>query len=91
MGGEAGTSDRLLSLLREIDIGETTDSQHDRMLAFIEPVSQTEDRLTFSDRSQHALNPRQISEFHKPPLEAQTDILDGDNELYPHLELKGKG
>lgn len=53
MGGAGGTRDRLLTLLREIDIGATTDPHNDRIFAFLEPSSHTADRLSFSDRAHH--------------------------------------
>ena len=53
IGGETGSKDRLLSLLREIDIGETSNPQRDRTFAFLEPGSRLADRFTFSDRAQY--------------------------------------
>jgi serine/threonine protein kinase len=54
MGGITGNSDRLLTLLREIDIGATSSPNHDRTFAFLEPSRHAEnERLNFSDRSKH--------------------------------------
>ena len=44
MGGEGETSDRLLSLLKEVDVGEATDPRLDRSLDFVSPA---EDRGLF--------------------------------------------
>lgn len=53
IGGATGSRDRLLSLLREIDIGETSNPQRDRAFAFLEPGSRAAERLSFSDRANH--------------------------------------
>lgn len=54
MGGITSTRDRLLTLLREIDIGATSSPNHDRTFAFLEPSRHAEnERLNFSDRAKH--------------------------------------
>jgi len=44
LGGDAPTSDRLLSLLKEVDVGQATDPRLDRNLDFVSP---SEDRSLF--------------------------------------------
>jgi hypothetical protein len=52
MGGTTGSADRLLSLLREVDVGQATDPRLDRGLDFVSPV---EDRslFRFAERSEY--------------------------------------
>lgn len=49
-GGEAGSSDRLLSLMAEIDVGKATDPRLDRALDF-QPPDQLKGLLRFESRS----------------------------------------
>jgi serine/threonine protein kinase len=51
IGGSKGSGDRLVTLLREIDIGETTDPNLDRTFAFLEPKARELGRFTFEERS----------------------------------------
>jgi hypothetical protein len=51
IGGTQGSGDRLISLLKEIDVGETSNPQLDRSFAFLEPSSREMGRFTFSNRS----------------------------------------
>jgi serine/threonine protein kinase len=53
IGGEMGSKDRLLSLLSEIDIGETSNPQRDRSFSFLEPDQRSAERFTFNDRPQY--------------------------------------
>jgi serine/threonine protein kinase len=50
MGGSQGSSDRLISLLREIDVGETVAPDLDRTFAFLEPKAREMGRFTCSGR-----------------------------------------
>ena len=52
MGGTTGSADRLLSLLREVDVGQATDPRLDRGLDFVSPA---EDRglFRFAERSEY--------------------------------------
>jgi hypothetical protein len=52
MGGEAGSADRLLSLLAEIDVGKATDPRLDRALDFQSP-DQLKGLLGFDARSSY--------------------------------------
>ncbi len=49
MGGQTPTADRLLSLLRGVDVGEATDPRMDRGLDFVSP-NQDRSRFGFADR-----------------------------------------
>ena len=51
LGGSEGSGDRLVSLLRQIDVGETIDPLRDRTFAFLEPQSREMGRYTFLDRA----------------------------------------
>lgn len=51
LGGSEGSSDRLVSLLRQIDVGETIDPLRDRTFAFLDPQSREMGRYTFLDRA----------------------------------------
>jgi serine/threonine protein kinase len=51
MGGMRGSGDRLISLLREIDVGETSNPNLDRSFAFLEPGVREMGRFNFSSRS----------------------------------------
>ncbi|RCJ29558.1 protein kinase [Nostoc punctiforme NIES-2108] len=51
MGGMGGSGDRLISLLQEIDVGETSNPSLDRSFAFLEPGAKEMGRFNFSDRS----------------------------------------
>src|SRR5207245_11077307 len=48
-GGE-GSSDRLLSLLREIDVGEATNPDIDRALDYLPPNAREMSRFSFAQR-----------------------------------------
>jgi serine/threonine protein kinase len=52
MGGEAGSKDRLLSLLAEIDVGKGTDPRLDRQLSFTSPEEDGE-YLQFDGRDRY--------------------------------------
>jgi serine/threonine protein kinase len=54
MGGRRGSPDRLISLLRETDIGETSNPELDRFFALLEPDDRELQRFSFSDRSRYA-------------------------------------
>lgn len=49
MGGDAATADRLLTLLRGVDVGEAGDPRMDRGLDFVSP-NQDRSRFGFADR-----------------------------------------
>lgn len=51
--GGLGSSDRLLSLLREIDIGEGSNPDIDRALDYLPPDAKEMTRFTFSSRSDY--------------------------------------
>lgn len=53
MGGTEGSGDRLISLLKEIDIGETSNPSLDRSFALLEPNAREMGRFNFSDRSRN--------------------------------------
>jgi serine/threonine protein kinase len=53
MGGSKGSADRLISLLREVDVGETSDPNLDRSFAFLEPTSRKMGRFGFSERERN--------------------------------------
>jgi hypothetical protein len=48
-GGETGSADRLLTLLRDVDVGQATDARLDRGLDFVSPRRQL-DTLSFDNR-----------------------------------------
>lgn len=52
MGGLDGSSDRLLSLLREIDVGEVANPDIDRALALLRP-GENDGRFVFRERSRY--------------------------------------
>jgi serine/threonine protein kinase len=53
MGGEEGSSDRLLSLLREIDIAEVSNPEIDRSFDFLPPEAGAQARFTFANRGSY--------------------------------------
>lgn len=53
MGGSQGSGDRLISLLREIDIGAVSNPNLDRTFAFLEPNAREMGRFTFTGRSHY--------------------------------------
>jgi hypothetical protein len=54
MGGTRGSADRLISLLRETDVGETSNPELDRLFGLLEPDDQELARFSFSERSRYA-------------------------------------
>lgn len=50
-GGSEESSDRLLALLRQIDVGETSNPDLDRSFDFLEPHAREMARFAFQDRS----------------------------------------
>ena len=54
MGGSRGSTDRLISLLRETDVGESSNPEIDRFFALLEPSDRELRRFSFSDRSSYA-------------------------------------
>jgi serine/threonine protein kinase len=52
MGAESGTVDRLLTLLRVVDVGVASDPRMDRGFSFVSP-SQDRSRFGFADRGQY--------------------------------------
>lgn len=53
MGGVQGSKDRLISLLREIDIGETSNPSLDRSFAFLQPNSREMGRFNIGSRGSY--------------------------------------
>ena len=51
LGGSDGSNDRLISLLREIDVAEVSNPDLDRELGFLNPKSKAMSRFTFSHRT----------------------------------------
>jgi serine/threonine protein kinase len=51
LGGAVGSQDRLISLLREIDVAEVSNPDLDRKLSFFNPTTLAANRLTLADRS----------------------------------------
>jgi serine/threonine protein kinase len=54
-GGEAGSADRLLTLLRDVDVGQATDARLDRALDFVSPRRQP-DTLPFEQRPDYDID-----------------------------------
>lgn len=50
-GGSEGSADRLVSLLREIDIGQSTNPDLDRSFAFLGPRERSMTRFSFEERA----------------------------------------
>ena len=50
LGGKEGSSDRLISLLREIDVAEVSNSELDRELSFLDPNIKAIRRYSFAER-----------------------------------------
>ena len=53
MGGTQPTKDRLISLLREIDVGEVSNPELDRSFDFLEPTAREMARFSYTGRSQY--------------------------------------
>lgn len=51
LGGDKGSNDRLISLLREIDIAEVSNPDLDRELGFLNPKTKTMSRFSFAERT----------------------------------------
>jgi serine/threonine protein kinase len=51
LGGSEGSNDRLISLLREIDIAEVSNPDLDRELGFLNPKTKAMSRFSFSERT----------------------------------------
>ena len=54
MGGSQGSSDRFLTLLRDIDVGEVNNANLDRQIAFLEPNAKQMGQFSFDRRHQYA-------------------------------------
>jgi len=50
MGGSEGSNDRLISLLREIDVAQVSNPDLDRELGFLSPKAKAMSRFSFSER-----------------------------------------
>jgi hypothetical protein len=50
LGGRAGSHDRLISLLREIDVAEVSNPDLDRELGFLQPKIKAMSRFSFAER-----------------------------------------
>lgn len=53
MGGSVGSEDRLISLLREVDVGETSNPDLDRSFALLPPDAKELRRFGFTERSEY--------------------------------------
>lgn len=53
IGGYAGSEDRLISLLREIDTGEVSDPALDRIFSFLDPDAKEMSRFSFAERGHY--------------------------------------
>lgn len=53
MGGTEGSADRLIGLLREIDIAQVSNPDLDRELGFLSPASKQMSRFSFADRGSY--------------------------------------
>lgn len=53
MGGTRGSKDRLVSLLREIDVGEVSNPDLDRTFAFLGPDAREMGRFAFAERGRY--------------------------------------
>lgn len=51
LGGSEGSSDRLISLLREIDVAEVSNPDLDRELGFLNPMTKVMSRFSFAERA----------------------------------------
>jgi serine/threonine protein kinase len=51
LGGGEGSNDRLISLLREIDVAEVSNPDLDRELGFLNPNTKAMSRFSFADRA----------------------------------------
>ncbi|QKX16917.1 protein kinase [Microbulbifer sp. YPW1] len=51
LGGEEGSNDRLIALLREIDIAEVSNPALDRELGFLNPKTKVMSRYSFAERA----------------------------------------
>lgn len=51
LGGGEGSNDRLISLLREIDVAEVSNPDLDRELGFLNPKTKVMSRFSFAERS----------------------------------------
>ena len=51
LGGREGSNDRLISLLREIDVAEVSNPSLDVELGFLSPKTKTMSRFSFADRT----------------------------------------
>ncbi|MFH0726666.1 MAG: protein kinase [Pseudomonadota bacterium] len=51
LGGSEGSNDRLISLLREIDVAEVSNPDLDRELGFLSPKSKAMSRFSFAERA----------------------------------------
>ena len=51
LGGGKGSNDRLISLLREIDVAEVSNPDLDRKLGFLNPKTKTMSRFSFAERT----------------------------------------
>lgn len=50
LGGTKGSNDRLIALLREIDVAEVSNPDLDRQLAFLDPKTEDMSRFSFTER-----------------------------------------
>lgn len=51
LGGSEGSNDRLISLLREIDVAEVSNPDLDRELGFLDPKTKAMSRFSFAERA----------------------------------------
>lgn len=53
LGGAEGSNDRLISLLREIDVAEVSNPDLDRELGFLNPKTKAMSRFSFAERTEY--------------------------------------
>jgi serine/threonine protein kinase len=53
LGGSEGSNDRMISLLREIDVAEISNPDLDRELGFLNPKTKAMSRFSFSERAHY--------------------------------------
>ncbi|WP_254433090.1 MULTISPECIES: hypothetical protein [unclassified Dolichospermum] len=81
MGGIEGSGDRLISLLREIDLGETSNPSLDRSFAFLKPSAKEMGRFNFSDRSRNDDHLLQRA-FDELPRDYRSKIEENGQKVY---------
>jgi serine/threonine protein kinase len=81
MGSIGGSGDRLISLLREIDLAETSNPSLDRSFAYLKPDAKEMGRFNFSDRSRNDDHLLQRA-FEELPRDYRSKIEDNSQKAY---------